>query len=84
VVEASTTELLTDTPEDEATATPESSDKVIEHTVVKGQSLWRIVQAYFPDIESSEAINDKIDQIVQDNSIKDKNSLEIGQKLKIS
>lgn len=64
--------------------TPEVIDKEIQHTVVKWQSLWRIVQAYFPDIESSDAINEKIDQIAKDNNIENRDSLKVGQKLKIS
>ncbi len=70
--------------EQEATPEIEKTDTMITHTVVKGQSLWRIVQAYFPDIKSSDAINNKINQIAQDNDIKDKDTLEVWQELKIS
>jgi len=58
--------------------------KNIEHTVKPGQSLWRIVEEYFPELKTPSAINAKIDEIVRDNNIENRDELLKWQKLKIS
>lgn len=62
----------------------ESSEQPPKHyRVAKGDNLWKIVERYFPHLDSSDAINTQIDVIVRENNIKDKNSILIGQLIKL-